>query len=53
MSLQLRHACATRLRKEFGLEAARLVLGHTKAAATEIYAEIDHTKAAEIMGKVG
>jgi integrase len=50
---QLRHNAATRLRKEFGLEAARVVLGHRSAAVTEIYAEIDHAKAAEIMMRVG
>lgn len=50
---QLRHNAATYLRKEFGLEAARLVLGHKTAAITELYAELDHARAAEIMGKVG
>lgn len=50
---QLRHNAATRLRKEFGIEAARVVLGHKSALVTEIYAEIDHVKAAEIMWKVG
>jgi len=50
---QLRHSCATRLRKEYGIEAARVVLGHSSAAVTEIYAEIDGMKAAEIMQKVG
>lgn len=50
---RLRHNAATFLRKEFGLEAARVILGHTSAAVTEIYAEIDRKKAAEIMGVVG
>ncbi len=50
---QLRHNAATRLRKEFGIEAARVVLGHRSAAVTEIYAEIDGAKAAEIMARVG
>jgi len=50
---QLRHACATRIRKEYGLEAARVILGHTKASTTEVYAEIDHDKARQIMAKVG
>lgn len=50
---QLRHNAATRLRKEFGIEAARVVLGHSSLATTEIYAEIDQMKAAEIMAKVG
>jgi len=50
---QLRHNAATYLRKQFGLEAARVVLGHRSAAVTEIYAEMDKMKAAEIMEKVG
>lgn len=49
---QLRHSAATRLRKEFGLEAARVVLGHRSAAVTDLYAEVDHAKAADIMAKV-
>ena len=50
---RLRHNAATFLRKEFGIEAARVILGHTSAAVTEIYAEMDRQKAAEIMGIVG
>jgi len=50
---QLRHNAATRLRREFGIEAARVVLGHTSAAVTEVYAEIDHAKAREVMARVG
>lgn len=50
---QLRHNAATFLRKEFGIEAARLILGHRSAAVTEIYAELDHERAATIMAKVG
>jgi len=50
---QLRHNAATYLRKEFGIEAARVVLGHSSAAVTEIYAELDRMKAADIMAQVG
>lgn len=50
---QLRHNAATSLRKQFGIEAARLVLGHASADVTEIYAELDLAKAADIMGRVG
>ena len=32
---------ATFLRKEFGLETARIILGHRSAAITEVYAELD------------
>jgi integrase len=50
---QLRHNCATRLRQAFGIEAARVVLGHSSAAVTELYAEADQSKAAAVMAKVG
>lgn len=50
---RLRHSAATFLRKEFGIEAARVILGHSSAAITEIYAELDRGKAEEIMGQVG
>lgn len=36
---QLRHARATELRKQHGLEAAQVILGHAKADVTQIYAE--------------
>ncbi len=49
----LRHTAATFLRKQFGVEAARVVLGHRSAAVTEIYAELDQMKAADIMARVG
>jgi integrase len=50
---QLRHNAATYLRKQFGIEAARVVLGHSSAAVTEVYAELDLAKAADIMARVG
>ena len=50
---RLRHNAATELRKQFGIEAARLVLGHAKAAVTELYAEIDRERAKQIVGDVG
>ncbi len=50
---RLRHNAATFLRKEFGIEAARVVLGHSSSAVTEVYAELDLAKAADIMAKVG
>jgi integrase len=50
---QLRHLAATRLRKRFGLEAARVVLGHTTTSMTELYAEVDFEKAASIAAQVG
>lgn len=50
---QLRHAAATQLRKEFGLETARIILGHRSAAVTTIYAEADDQQAVETMRQIG
>lgn len=50
---QLRHNAATRLRKEFGLDVARVILGHSSPSVTEIYAEVDREKAMSIMERVG
>jgi len=50
---QLRHNAATFLRKEFGLETARIILGHRSAAITEVYAEMDQQKAMEAIVRVG
>jgi integrase len=50
---QLRHAAATDLRKEFGVEVARVILGHATAFTTEIYAEMDRQKAAAAIARVG
>ena len=50
---QLRHNAATELRKEFGIEAARIILGHRSAAITEVYAERDEQEAIEAMAQVG
>ena len=50
---RLRHNAATFLRKQYGIEAARVILGHTSTAITEIYAELDQKKAADIMAQVG
>jgi integrase len=50
---QLRHTAATELRKRFGLEAAQVVLGHSMADVTQIYAERDMAKAAAVIREVG
>jgi integrase len=51
---QLRHTAATLYRREHGLEASALVLGHASARVTDaVYAERDLTKVAEIMRQVG
>ena len=46
---QLRHTAATLIRARFGLEAAQAVLGHASADMTQVYAERDLAKAAEVM----
>jgi len=50
---QLRHNAATALRREHGIEVARIILGHRSPAITEVYAEVDHTRAVEVMAKIG
>jgi integrase len=50
---QLRHTKATEIRREAGLDAARVVLGHRSPQITETYAEIDVKKAAEVMAQLG
>lgn len=50
---QLRHTAATRLRKEYGLEAAQVILGHRTLTVTQIYAEKNVEAARRIMGEVG
>ncbi len=50
---QLRHNAATEFRKEFGIEAARIILGHRSAAITEVYAELGQGKAINAMLKYG
>ncbi len=50
---QLRHSAATNLRKEFGLEVARILLGHRSPMVTETYAELDERRAIEVMSQIG
>jgi integrase len=50
---QLRHNAATELRRAYGVEAARILLGHATLDATEIYAEADVQRARQIALEVG
>jgi integrase len=50
---QLRHALASRIRREHGLEAAQVILGHSRADVTQVYAERDAARAREVMRSVG
>ena len=50
---QLRHTAATALRREYGLDVARVILGHSTPATTEVYAEVDQAKARDAMKLFG
>ena len=50
---QLRHTMATEIRKRFDVEAAQVILGHSRPDTTLIYAERDLAKAREIMMEIG
>jgi integrase len=50
---QLRHNSATVIRKEYGIEAAKIILGHATLSATQVYAERDLLKAREIVREIG
>lgn len=50
---RLRHSAATRIRNSHGIEAARVLLGHSSPATTEIYAQMDRQHAVRIMAQEG
>lgn len=50
---QLRHSAATEIRRQFGLEAAQVILGHSGADITQVYAEKDALKAIEVARRIG
>jgi len=50
---QLRHTAATEIRQKFGLEAAQIILGHSSADVTQVYAERDLAKGMEVALKIG
>jgi len=50
---RLRHTAATRVRKEHGLEAAQVVLGHATADVTQVYAERNEALARRIAEEMG
>ena len=49
----LRHAFATRVRAEIGLEAASVALGHSDLEVTKLYAEVDGALAAKVAAMLG
>jgi integrase len=50
---RLRHTAATEIRREFGLEAAQVILGHSQANVTQVYAERDLAKGLEVARQIG
>jgi integrase len=50
---RLRHNAGTRIRKEFGLEASRVVLGHSDVETSAIYAERDTALGLQVARKIG
>lgn len=52
-SLQIRHSFATEVRREHGLEASQVLLGHAQADVTQVYAERDTAKAVAVAALVG
>ncbi|MGA2256154.1 MAG: tyrosine-type recombinase/integrase [Thermoguttaceae bacterium] len=50
---QLRHNRGTEVRRKYGIEAAQVALGHSKADTTQIYAERDMEKARQIAKEMG
>jgi integrase len=50
---QLRHALATRVRRDFDLDAAKTLLGHSQIGTTQIYAEKDRKRAIEVAKLIG
>ncbi|MDB5301126.1 MAG: site-specific tyrosine recombinase XerC [Phycisphaerales bacterium] len=50
---QLRHNAATYIRREFGLEFSKVILGHRSLDMTQRYAEADQEKAQEVVRRIG
>lgn len=49
----LRHSRGTEIRREFGLEAAQVTLGHRNADVTQVYAERDEELAKRVAQQFG
>jgi integrase len=50
---RLRHTAATRIRREYGLEVAQVILGHAKLGTTQVYAEKNADVARTVMSEIG
>ena len=49
----VRHRAATELRKQYGVEVAQVMLGHTKIETAQIYAEKNSQLAQRVAMEVG
>ena len=50
---QLCHNYATAIRRDYGIEAARILLGHASIVTTDIYAEADRQAAQKVTQAIG
>ena len=50
---QLRHSAATRIRRDYGPEAAQVILGHKNMRTTELYAERNVSAAVAVVSQAG
>jgi integrase len=50
---RLRHTAATKIRQRFGLEAAQVLLGHSKADITQLYAERNNALGLQVAKQIG
>lgn len=50
---QLRHTCGTRVRAEYGLDVAQVILGHQTCEVSQVYAAADQRRAIQVMGAIG
>ena len=50
---QLHHSLATEVHKRFGVEAAQVLLGHVRAAVTQVYAGRNIGLAERVAAEIG
>lgn len=50
---RLRHTAGTEVRKQFGIEATQVTLGHARADVTQVYAERDQRLAQRVAKEIG
>jgi len=50
---RLRHTAGTLVREQFGLDCAQAILGHRNVRVTEVYSELNVSRAVEIARKLG